>query len=168
MGTGKRLVYEDQMKLAEMATFAKLRNPALLLDSVIAFDRVVAVWMKWAMQLSWLEMESAVAWLKKIRKLVGLRYLSEGVEPSSTRELPVGSHVHVVVKEENKLHLSTASVLGVDDLAVYMTPFRNEDREIVRVRLRKDLWCFFWSEGGEEYRFESQILKVVPAKEPVI
>ncbi|MFT5365411.1 MAG: hypothetical protein ACI8V2_000348, partial [Candidatus Latescibacterota bacterium] len=120
------------------------------------------------MQRPWLDMETEVAWLKKMRKLVGFRYLSEAVEPSSTRELPFGSHVHAVIKDEDKLHLLTASVLGVDDLAVYITPFRKEDHEIVRVRLRHDLWCMFWSVGGEEYRFESQILKVVPAKEPVL
>ena len=168
LGTEKGLSFEDQVKLGEMADVANLKNPALLLDSVTVFDRSVAIWMKQAMLLPWLEMEDEVAWLKKIRKQVGFRYLPEGASPTSTRELPRHKKIFAVVPHDGQLRLLGSAVLGLDELSLHLAPFRDEDQELVRIKTRLDMWCFFWSDKGGEYRFESQILKVYTVADPIL
>ncbi len=168
LGTEKGLSFEDEVKLAHIAETTKLKNPGLLLDSVAVFDKAVAGWMRHAMTLPWLEMEDEVAWLKKIRKQIDFRYLPENVAPTTTRELPRGGKLFAVVSFEDKLQLLVSTVLGLDDLSLYLSPFRQADQELVRLRSRHDLWCFFWSSKGGEYRFESQILKVYTIAEPLL
>ena len=159
VATDKGLSFSDQEKLADMVDLAHLKNPALLLDSVDVFDRAVALWMAQVMQLPWLAMEDEVTWVTKIREKVGFRYLPEGFPPSSTRELPVGLQIFVVLPNEGQLRLLSTTVLALDDLALYVSSFKKEKNKVVRVRAQHDLWCFFWSSKGGEYCFESQILK---------
>lgn len=168
LGTEKGLSFEDQVKLGEMADVAKLKNPALLLDSVTVFDKTVAIWMRRAMKLPWLEMEDEVVWLKKVRKQIGFRYLPEGFSPSSTRELPRGTQIFAVIAHDGRLRLLVSGVLGLDDFSLHLAPFKDEDNELVRIKTQLDFWCFIWPTKGGEYRFESQVLKVYALPDPVL
>ncbi|MCZ6632807.1 MAG: hypothetical protein O7G87_05335, partial [bacterium] len=137
-----------------------LQNPAALLTSIDVFDRAVVAWMGRVQQMPWLEMEKQVDLLRSIREKVGFRYLPPERPPVTTRELKLDHKLYTLTSGPDGFQLLSTPIVDLDDLAIRTQVFEM-DRHPVRLREHRDMWVFFWSDVGGEYRFKAHILKTV-------
>ena len=164
IGGEKGLTYPEQVVTEQMARAARLNNPALLLTSIDIFDRAAAIWMKQVQRLPWQEMSTQVERLKSIRHKVGFRYLHSERRPLSTRELILDQRLYALAGTRKGFRLLSAPVTDLNDLAITTGPF-TAGKRAVKLKKQHDMWVFFWSEAGGEYRFKTRILKA--ASRPV-
>lgn len=156
----KGLSYPEQNTVERIADTTHLKNPVQLLSSVEAFDRAIATYMKKVETLPWLEMEEQIELIQKIRHKVGFRYLSPERPPVSTRELKSGQKIYSLAASPKGVRLIYADIFDINDLAIFTRAFRTAKKPI-KLGKKNQIWGFFWSEGGGEYRFKTHLLKEV-------
>ncbi len=160
IGSEKQLNYLEQSVVSQMATIAHMSNPAFLLSSIEGFDHSVSIWVKYLMQQPWQNMDAQIAHLVSIRKKANLRYLSPERPPVSTRELNIDQKIYSLAASQKGLKLIYAKIIDLDDLCITTSLFQT-DRQKVHLSKNHDIWGFFWSEGGMEFRFRTRLLKEI-------
>jgi hypothetical protein len=156
----KDLSYPEQVMIEKIADSANLNHPASLLSSVETFDRAVSTYMKKVEMLPWLEMDDQVANISQIRKKAGYQFLSPERPPISTRELQPGQKLYSLAASPKGVRLIYAELFDIDDLAIYTLPLRTS-KSFLTLGKKNDIWGFFWSAGGIEYRFRTHLLKEI-------
>ncbi|MBT3605332.1 MAG: hypothetical protein HOE48_23125 [Candidatus Latescibacteria bacterium] len=156
----KGLSYPEQTTVEMITDTTQLKNPVQLLSSVEAFDRAISTYMKKVETLPWLEMEDQVERILNIRHKVGFRYLSPERPPVSTRELKVRQKIYSLAASSKGIRLIYADIFDINDLAIFTRAFRTS-KKAIKLGKKNNIWGFFWSEGGGEYRFKTNLLKEV-------
>ena len=156
----KGLSYSEQVVVEALADTANLNHPAQLLSSVETFDRAVSAYMKKVETLPWLEMDAQIDRISSIRQKIGFQYLSPERPPISTRELKIGQKVYSLAASPKGIKLIYAEIVDLNDLAIYTNPFHTP-KTTVKLGKKNQIWGFFWSEGGNEYRFRTHLLKEI-------
>ncbi len=156
----KGLSYPEQVIVEKIADEVTLNNPSLLLSSVETFDRAISTYMQKVECLPWLEMEEHVEHLSNIRKKAGFHFLPAERPPISTRELKIGQKVYSLAASPKGVRLIYADIFDISDLAIYTRPFKTA-KNTIKLGKKNNIWGFFWSEGGGEYRFRTHLLKEV-------
>lgn len=154
----KGLSYPEQMTIENMADAANLNHPAQILSSIETFDRTVAKYMKIVETMPWLEMDAQVEYLANIRQKIGFRHLSPERPPVSTRQLKTGQKIYSLATSPKGIRLIQADIFDVNDLCIFTRPFHTT-KSVVKLGKQTNIWGFFWSEGGNEYRFRTRLLK---------
>ncbi len=162
----KDLNHIEQVTAERLATHAKLQNPAQLLTSIDVFDQAVATWMPKVQKMPWLEMDEQVERLDALRRKLGFRYRAPDHRPQNTRELDPGQKLYVLAGGKKRSRLLSAPILDLDDLAIYVEQF--SAKRPVKLKKNQDVWMFFWSELGSEYRFRTCVMKEVKRPTPYL
>ncbi|MFT5365396.1 MAG: hypothetical protein ACI8V2_000333 [Candidatus Latescibacterota bacterium] len=161
VGLEKGLDHLELQTLQRMAKVMRNESPPNLLSSIVIFDQVAARYMKRMRRMPWLKMQVELERLTSVRAKVGFRHLPAGQPPGTTRELEIGQKLYVLVHQKTGSQLFASAVVDLDDLAIGAKPFICEQGQAVRLRKRRRLCMFFWTPEGREYRFETQIYKIV-------
>lgn len=156
----KGLSYTEQVLVEDIADHASLNNPVQFLSSIETFDRAIATYMKYVEKMPWIEVDEKVNHIQSVRAKIGFRYLSAERPPTTTRELKIGQKVYSLAASPKGVKLIYADIFDLNDLAILTRPFRTA-KNAVKLGKKNQIWGFFWSEGGGEYRFRTYPLKVV-------
>ena len=162
----KDLNYIAQVTAERLASHARLENPAQMLTSIDVFDQAVAAWMPKVQKMPWLEMEEQIDRLDTLRKKLGFRYRSPDRQPQNTRELVLGQKLYVLARGKKRLKLLSAPIIDLDDLAICVEVFSS--KRPVRLKKNQEMWVFFYSELGSEYRFKTKVLREVKRPTPYL
>lgn len=167
IGGEKDLNYLEQVTAERMVAAANLQKPAALLSSIDVFDQAASAWMKKVQEGPWLQMDEQVERLTSLREKLGFRYLPQDRQPQTTRELALDQKLYMLARSQKGFRLLSASVVDLDDLAITTEIFRDSSG-FVRFQKQRDMWIFFWSNLGREYRFSSCVLKEVERPVPYL
>ncbi len=163
----KGLNYLEQVTAERMVEASNLKRPAQLLTSIDVFDQAATARMQEAQKMPWLKMEEQVERLASLREKLGFRHLPADRAPRTTRELALDQKLYVLARGQKGFRLLSASVVNLDELAITTETFHDSEGS-VRFQRHKDMWVFFWSDPGREYRFSSCVLKEVERPVPYL